>query len=1007
MSPNNALNLNYLFKQLFSAKNPPLIMTDLSAANRIEKLRTFLPSSFIKNLEQKKSTSYQSWLLNDDRHHANALFRSYHELLQNHSNELLHEVYQMMELHFDRDSSECIEALQQVLTQFLQRIEFIQNKIYSNSFELYIQMNPVYALSKLILLLCLGDHVAEDLELLFPASELNALRHSSDFPNTYFSVSDEENQYNIALFYYKNGEHTEAFRLFQELSQKHNHPEARYRMGKMLLLADGCPDEPNRESLAFDCFRKNKEHPDSIYELYLCYLKGIGTNKIYRRAKECLEKASRMGVLAANRDLGIAYDEGHEQMQFHQDKRKAYKLFLKGACTDNPEKGDATCQYMLGLYEERKKGYPDETAQNWYRQAAKKGHVRSKQRLLDLSASDKLRAGSDFYKDLVNSNLESNPECASRKLLCFFNSDSTETLDFIRSLPADAECELVFVPPIADYEKLPYIKQITENLIREENPLLASPLSRETIYYTGGITNALCSYLSLNTMDSLISSHTQVIFYLFHPDQKQNLSDGLSLLEALKPLQKHDVNIAAYLARCVDVYLLSEFENTECIIDSAISSMENTYIRVQICNPGIDASRQLLYKRPLFLPCIGENGAEDINLIVIGDNKCIPRLVQNALAVFYSDPKRKFRITVFSKETETIEGRYGKIAENTKTNVELQIKHLCPGIFKHKELVNTEISFFSFVHIDELWELLSYNYLSLLETEKKAAELLCQGNYFVVAFENDLYSIDIATQLRANLLKYDPTFTRTPFIAAYCRDDVLACQTRKFVVGNMAYGFEWFNNYDIYCFGSHRELYSYSALKNDLIRYRGLQFHLSYCEVLNDPIAVSNAYQAYYSRSYNRDTSETGALNLTYRIFAAGITLPDAANYGIPEEEVKLAALYDAWLEDPNHLETAAKLEHHRWNQFMLSRGFEPASLTQMTTYLHKGTPTHLLHIAKLHPFICDWEDLIDEQEGVQFHLNQIMKTLRPDMEPMNIEKVDTKFVLETTNMLRCLQVSP
>lgn len=999
MAHNNVLNLNLLFKHLTGMQSHALLLADLSAANRLEKLRAFLPVSFIELLE-KKSNSYQSWLLNDNRQMANALFRDFHKLLQEDSYGLLHETYQLAESQFENFPAEQLKELQELLEPFLQHTEFVSNKTYYNYFSFYIQISPVHALAKLILLLCLGDYAGKDLILLFPAFELNSIKHSSDLHPHNLFMGESERQYQLALFCYKNGDHAEAFHLFQELADQYNDPEARYQLGKMLLLGDGCSDKPDREQLAFDCFRRNKEHLESIYELYLCYLNGIGTNKVYRRAKECLEKASRLDVLAANRDLGMAYYKGHPQLQYEEDREKAYHLFLKGACVDAPEKGDAACQYMLGWYAEQKSGYPDEIAQNWYRQAAKKGLVRAKQRLLDMTASDKLQTGTKQHCSNRNLSSKNSNGSTPESLLCFFNFYSAETLNFIRSLPADAHCRLIFVLPITDCEKLPYIRQTIDSAIAANQSGKHGCASRDVSYYSGNMADAVRAYLSLEHINTIMAELPEIIFYLFHSDQKQNLSDALLLLEALKPLQKHHADIANYLAEAIDVYLLSEFENTESIIDSTINSMQKTYIRVQICNPNADASRYLLYKKPLFLPCIGENGANDINVIIIGNNRCIPKLIQNAIATGFCGEKRKFRITVFSQEESSGHSDHVQKSENMATAMELQFRHLCPGIFRYPELFDPEIHFFSFTYIDTLCGLLSYSYASFSESDKKAAELLCQGNYFIVAFEDSLYTIDIATQLRASLLKYDPTFSRTPLIAAYCPDDILTCQTSKLIVGNMEYGFEWFNNYDIYCFGSYTDLYSYHALRYNVLRNRGLQLHLSYCEDLNDPIAVSNAYQAYYSRSYNRDSSETGILNLTYRIFAAGITLPNPDDYGIPEEECKLASSYDTWLEDPTHLETAVKLEHQRWNLFMLSRGFEPATLTQMSTYLHKGNPTHVLHIAKLHPFICKWEDLIDEQEGVQFHLNQIMKTLRPDMKPMNIRKVDTKFVTETARLL-------
>lgn len=981
-------NLNLLFSQLLTAEKQHIFPTVLSGSVRLEKLRCFLPDAFME-IVCKKSPAYQSWLLNEHQN-AGTLFDTYQTLFHENSNQLLQEASTLAHLYFSDMTEEQKIILQDTLKLFLSHKIFKQNKQYCNYFVFYIQTNPILAFSKLVILLCLGSNGEDNLDLIFPAFETH------DFDP---SMDTIEKQFAFATLCYDNGNHTEAFRLFQELAQEKAHKESIYRTGKMLLIGDGCADVENREQIGFEWLRKNREHPESVYETYLCFLKGIGTSQIYRRAKECLENASRMGVLAAHRDLGMAYWEGHLLMRYERDEKKAYELFQKGACVENPEKGDATCQYMLGLMAEQKNGYVDAGALNWYRQAAKNGSIRAKQRLLDYSAADKQRAAAIRSQENLSLQTNESNDRTSDNLLVFFNSCSKQTFDFIRTLPANKNCQLVFVLPLAECEKLSHIKQMLEQILGTDIPNQNISAVHNISYYAGSIEAALSTYLSTEQIGRWMTAHTEIIFYLFHEDQKQNLSDGLSVLETLKSYQKQDSDIADYMKEYVQVYLLSVLENTNALIDSAINSMQDTYIKVQICHPGIDASRQLLYHKPLFLPCIGKHHGNDMNLVIIGDSRCIPSLIQNMLSVIYHEPGRAVRLSVFSKEDRL---PY-ETDRTTQSHIEKKLRQVCPGIFHYPELVDTELFFFPFQDTQELWHLLSHDTKSFSDLEYKAASMLELGNYFVVACSDNLQTIDIATQLRANLLKYDATFTKAPFIAAYCTDDILACQTEKFIVGNMAYGLDWFNHYDIYCFGSYAELYSYYNLKYDIIRIRGLQLHLSYCENLNDPIAVSNAYQAYYSRSYNRDSSETGILNLTYRAFSAGITLQNPSSYGIPKEEFALASQYEAWLENPDHLETAVRLEHHRWNLFMLTRGFEPATLTQMSTYLHRGAPTHLLQIAKLHPFICKWEDLVDEQDGVQFHLNQVMKTLRPDMEPMNIRKIDTKFITDTAKLLSIL----
>ena len=574
------LTLNSLFTQLKHAEKLEIFPSVLSCAKRLERLQYFLPDSFIQELHGR-STSYLSWLLNDNRKTAKSLFTLYHTLFRQNSEAILQETKALADVYFADLTIEQEMALQDILKPFLtQREEFLRYQNHSNRFAFYIETDPVRAFSILVIFLCIGAHASEDIDLLFP-----------EFESFHFdaSMNTIQKQFAFAQLCYENGDHAKAFRLFQELAQEKGDKESIYRVGKMLLLGDGCADVENREEQGFHMLRTNRDHAKSVYETHLCLLNGIGTNKIYRRAKDCLENASRMNVLEAHRDLGMAYYTGHEQMRYEKDEEKAYALFQKGACTDAPEQGDATCQYMLGLFEEQKNGYVDEIALNWYRHAAKNGSIRAKQRLLDYSSADKRKTVSALSGQ-IHSPASGDTKIHPEALLLFFNSYSRQTFDFIRTLPDNKHYQMIFSLPLTDCEKIPYIKQTIEQIFLAEKKDSGIALP-EIVYYPGHIDVAVSSLLSTDRLDMLITEQTEVFFYLFHDMQKQNLLDGISILETFKPLQKQSPVYAEYFAKHIQVYLLSELANTDALIDSAISSMKDTYIKVQVCHPGMDVSK--------------------------------------------------------------------------------------------------------------------------------------------------------------------------------------------------------------------------------------------------------------------------------------------------------------------------------------------------------------------------------------------------------------------------------
>ena len=71
-----------------------------------------------------------------------------------------------------------------------------------------------------------------------------------------------------------------------------------------------------------------------------------------------------------------------------------------------------------------------------------------------------------------------------------------------------------------------------------------------------------------------------------------------------------------------------------------------------------------------------------------------------------------------------------------------------------------------------------------------------------------------------------------------------------------------------------------------------------------------------------------------------------------------LGGAYERWLGEGDHLEIAAQAEHVRWNCFMMSTGWETATPLQVAAYVQRGNPGQQLYLAKLHPFLCDWQSL-------------------------------------------------
>ena len=148
-----------------------------------------------------------------------------------------------------------------------------------------------------------------------------------------------------------------------------------------------------------------------------------------------------------------------------------------------------------------------------------------------------------------------------------------------------------------------------------------------------------------------------------------------------------------------------------------------------------------------------------------------------------------------------------------------------------------------------------------------------------------------------------------------------------------------------------------SVITDSLLERIALNVHLSY-----DSSNVDEEIAHFWQSSYSRDSSRATALGLIYRMYDASIFLKNYRDYH-SLSFAKLTALADEYQkliqENSSAILTYAMAEQSRWNCFMLSRGWLPATDKQMRAYMTVGGhSSHKHELSKLHPFIRDWEDI-------------------------------------------------
>ena len=349
-------------------------------------------------------------------------------------------------------------------------------------------------------------------------------------------------------------------------------------------------------------------------------------------------------------------------------------------------------------------------------------------------------------------------------------------------------------------------------------------------------------------------------------------------------------------------------------------------------------------------------------MVIFGNSRCAYWLVKEAIAVWL--PEHPLTITLIAPQASRLEAR---------------LRQECPGLFVGKRDIP------QFIDCTDLCEL---DLTGAVNT--RMADYLWTGNYFVVAGEDDLLNLEFAITLRSTILSQSTDFSSTPFIAVRCTSGLIAQQTHMLAIGTERLGYQWFNNYDLKYFGTKEKSYSFDSMENSLVEQRARMIHCSYNEVSYGKEDSYEAMGDYFRRHYNRDSSRITALSLPYRAFAAGVTLPQWELYGYRETEVELASQYDEWLAgDPHRLEEAAQLEHERWNCFMLSRGWQPASTAQAEAYIRQGNLRQQLYAAKLHPYICEWKDLPLIYTKLRYYLIKLAERKLSD--PCEVERFSVK----------------
>ncbi|MBO7123033.1 MAG: hypothetical protein J6V90_07125 [Treponema sp.] len=330
----------------------------------------------------------------------------------------------------------------------------------------------------------------------------------------------------------------------------------------------------------------------------------------------------------------------------------------------------------------------------------------------------------------------------------------------------------------------------------------------------------------------------------------------------------------------------------------------------------------LLFEKPL---CDATDaGNKSLSIAVFGNGVYSKEFFKNSIWASILDNSYKTKISYVDST-----------ADSFKKSLELN----CPGLFTQ-----------------------DYN-LNFYATDLQSSELnvtlnkLKATNYIVIDTGDDETSINLAIYLRMFYIRNSADFNFKPFIAVRIKDSKMA----KRINGMKTRGDV---SYEIYSFGSDKEIYSYNLIVESPIEKLALNCHAAYKNETNEYESKEAAVFGCNISEFEKSSNRAAAVHIKNKLFLMGLTLKPY-NDDVSEEDIKqndkAVELIKNKVADEKIIEALQEAEHYRWNAFHFSAGWINPTLAKSKIYkdLAKSkTKSHKYELAKMHACLCSWEEM-------------------------------------------------
>ncbi len=224
------------------------------------------------------------------------------------------------------------------------------------------------------------------------------------------------------------------------------------------------------------------------------------------------------------------------------------------------------------------------------------------------------------------------------------------------------------------------------------------------------------------------------------------------------------------------------------------------------------------------------------------------------------------------------------------------------------------------------------------------------ATYIVVAMDNDQMNLSIAEELyRIYRQHFNFQEDRMPEIFTRVRSQVKSGAYDQ----NMAF----LEKRHIHLFGSTASVFSDKTLFDTELENLAFAVHLAYQGKLQlDPKSPEYAKirKEFCTSEYDRRSSMAVALHIPAKLSICNM-IPQTDDHILTAENIKLYIANT--VHNPLLCHRLAVNEHHRWNAFMLSEGYQSATIQQMHQYA-EAVGNHKDDLSMLHPCITEWKEL-------------------------------------------------